>query len=582
MQNYNSRPNVKIEGVEGEENEFLVRDIQQICVEESLNLPDAFTIILHNPFTPGDVKDKHHWLSHPALKVGAKIKFGFRSTTTMAGEFSKQTENPALLEGEITGIEAHYTEDPSAPVVLRGYDMSHRLHRGRYNRSFINMTDSDIVRKIIGEVGLQAGEIEDSGAPHDYVFQENQTNMAFLRDRASRIGFELYVQDSKVHFHKPKSDGEADTLLQWGKRLQSFRTRMTAAEQVKSVEVRSWDYKEKKAIVGTAEAPQLVTQTGYTIAGKADEPFGTNAKLTVVDHPVFSPEEADIMAQAVCDEMGGEGVYADARCEGEPTVRPGKIVNLTQMGDQHSGKYYVTDARHFYHDNVYTTEFSVRGTRGGNMMSNLGSQPKLKPGQTNLVGIVTNNKDPEGMGRIKVKFPTLTEEHESNWARVVGPGAGPEHGIWWLPEVNDEVLVCFEHGDIHRPYVVGGVWNGKDKPPDKQDDSVTPVHLRTMKTRVGHYMRMVDEDTSPDKVGIYLRTKKMFMIEMNETDEFINIKTPGGHYIKLNDQDGSIEIHSTGELNINSQGSTTINASGNMSVSSSGPMTIQGAQISIN
>ena len=70
------------------------------------------------------------------------------------------------------------------------------------------------------------------------------------------------------------------------------------------------------------------------------------------------------------------------------------------------------------------------------------------------MGIVTNNKDPEGWGRVKVKFPTLTEEHESNWARVVALGAAKQRGFDCLPEVNDEVLVGFEHGDIHRPYIL--------------------------------------------------------------------------------------------------------------------------------
>ncbi|MHC5732095.1 MAG: phage baseplate assembly protein V, partial [Nostoc sp.] len=96
----------------------------------------------------------------------------------------------------------------------------------------------------------------------------------------------------------------------------------------------------------------------------------------------------------------------------------------------------------------------------------------LQPGQTFLVGIVTDNKDPQGWGRVKVKFPTLTEDHASNWARVVAPGAANGRGFDCLPEVNDEVLVGFEHGDIHRPYVLGGVWNGKDAPPEKVDDSI--------------------------------------------------------------------------------------------------------------
>ena len=64
-----------------------------------------------------------------------------------------------------------------------------------------------------------------------------------------------------------------------------------------------------------------------------------------------------------------------------------------------------------------------------------------------VVGVVTNNQDPEGMGRVKVKFPWLSDEDESNWARVAAPMAGKERGFYFLPEVEDEVLVAFEHGD---------------------------------------------------------------------------------------------------------------------------------------
>ncbi|MHC5832550.1 MAG: phage baseplate assembly protein V, partial [Nostoc sp.] len=94
------------------------------------------------------------------------------------------------------------------------------------------------------------------------------------------------------------------------------------------------------------------------------------------------------------------------------------------------------------------------------------------PGQTFLVGIVTNNKDPKGLGRVKVQFPTLTEEHTSNWARVVAPGAGNNRGFDCLPEIRDEVLVGFEHGDIHRPYIIGGVWNGEDASPENVNDAI--------------------------------------------------------------------------------------------------------------
>ena len=109
-----------------------------------------------------------------------------------------------------------------------------------------------------------------------------------------------------------------------------------------------------------------------------------------------------------------------------------------------------------------------------------------------VVGVVTNNQDPDGLGRVKVRFPWLSEEHESHWARMAAPMAGNDRGFYTLPEVDDEVLVAFEHGQVERPYVLGALWNGKDKLPANNDDGDNNV--RVFKSRSGHVIRLDDTD----------------------------------------------------------------------------------------
>jgi len=490
----------------------LVKDLLQITVEESLHLPGIFMLVVHNSYLPARGKDEP-WRHEDYFKIGNKLRIGFAASTTKAAVFDEEAKE-YLIEGEITAIEVHFNNKSEADIVVRGYDASHRLHRGRYNRSFLNETDSDIVRKIASEMGIKLGKVDDSGEPHDYVFQENQTNMEFLRERAARIGFELFIQlnneskdnkskDNKskvneLHFRKPESNASQNLKLKWLRDINSFSTRVTSAEQVSGVEVRSWDYSQKNLISSTARSEQLVTNTGNGKGSRTSTEFNLNnkpPKMTVVDQPVFKPKEAERMAQSLCDELGGEFIYADAKAEGNPNIRPGRVIELEGMGDRYSGSYYVTETRHFYSQRVYTTDFSVRGLRGGSLLTTLSPQVHLQPGQTLLVGIVTNNQDPQGWGRVKVKLPTLTQDHDSNWARVLGVGAGNNRGFDCLPEVNDEVLVGFEHGDIHRPYVIGGVWNGKDAPPEAIADTVQSgkVRLRTVKTRTGHTLDLLRE-----------------------------------------------------------------------------------------
>jgi len=98
-----------------------------------------------------------------------------------------------------------------------------------------------------------------------------------------------------------------------------------------------------------------------------------------------------------------------------------------------------------------------------------------------MVAIVTNNKDPDGMGRVKLKLPWLSDDYESDWARIATLMAGPERGVYFLPEVDDEVLIAFEHGDIRRPMVLGCLWNGVDAPPITNDDGEKTDFLRRRK-----------------------------------------------------------------------------------------------------
>ncbi|ESA38836.1 rhs element vgr protein [Leptolyngbya sp. Heron Island J] len=554
-----SLPSIKIDNEDVAKD--ILENILQVIIEESLHRPSLLTLVIRNDYQPG-VSNDDPWERQKPFQIGKTIQIGFSPSIPNAEAKKESSEEiPYLFHGEITGLETQFTEQTQAPIIIRAYDHSHRLHRGYHNRSFQNMTDSDVVEKIADEVGIKIDQLDNSGEPHDYIFQENQTNMAFLRQRAARIGFELFMYDGKLNFRQPKSE---ETLeLTWLDDVRSFHVQLTSAEQVKSVEVRGWDYTTKEPIVATADQENLLTQI------ESEEESGTKAsqafdklqdpKRIVVDQPVFKRKEADAIAQALCDEISGQFVMGDAMAAGNPEIRPGRMVKLQALGP-YTGEYYITETRHVYINRVYDTEFSVRGLRGGDFAERLTSAPPLKPGQTLLVGIVTDNEDPDELGRVKVKFPTLTEDHNSNWARVVSMGAGNSRGFDCLPEIDDEVLVAFEHGDIHRPYVLGGVWNGADAPPNTVSKNVQDgkVRLRTIQTRTGHKIQFVEEDQDT-KAGVYVETKAGHKLQMNDSEQFMELITKGGHRLCLSDKDKSIVMDSKGTIEIKAAGNISVN-----------------------
>lgn len=582
MAKYFPTPFMEIEGIQGKEKENLGDDLLSLTIEESLHLPTAFTLILHTSFASGSPDFERHWHSHGALKPGTGIKLGFYSTTADANSFDQVIKNENMFEGEITGVDVRYGQSHEANIVVKGYDLSHRLHMGRYNRSFLNMTDSDIASKIIKEIGIPIGEIEDAGIVHEYVFQENETNFSFLQSRAARLGFEMYVMEKKFYFRKSQPGPPIE--LEWLRNLFNFHNRNTTHEQVDSVKVSAYSVERKERIEAEVkkENSEVVTKTGNKQGSENASLISVPKVKTVVDQNIQTQGEAEKLAQTIFNEVSSQFMLADGLAEGNPNLRPGKIVKIEKMGDKQDGEYYITDATHHYSGRSYTTEFSVRGARGGNLATSIGNRPKLKPGQTNLVGIVTNNQDPKGWGRVKVKFPSITEEHESNWARVVGAGAGPDRGFWCLPEVDDEVLCCFEHGDIHRPYVIGGVWNGKDAPPDAQEESVNPVHLRTFATRKGHRMTYADETAGSWKQGIHIVSSTGYKIVIDEESNYLEIHTPGGHYLKMDDAGKDVTLKSSGTMNIEAASSLTIKAQASMDINTSGQMTIKSSIKQIN
>lgn len=107
-----------------------------------------------------------------------------------------------------------------------------------------------------------------------------------------------------------------------------------------------------------------------------------------------------------------------------------------------------------------------------------------------VIGVVTDNKDPDKLGRVKVKIPILSDKDTTWWAQIIMMGAGKNRGWFFLPEIDDEVLVMFAHGDMEAPVVVGALWGGKDKPPDKNPGG-NP--RRMIKSRAGSKVTFDDE-----------------------------------------------------------------------------------------
>lgn len=195
------------------------------------------------------------------------------------------------------------------------------------------------------------------------------------------------------------------------------------------------------------------------------------------------------------------------------------------------------------------------------------------------LGLVTNNQDPEAMGRVKVQYPWREGSQESHWARIAVLAAGKDRGTLWLPEVGDEVLLAFDKGDIEHPYVLGSLWNGSDVPPETNADGNNDTKL--IRTRCGHQVKFFEKQ-GQESIEIKTQGGHVFLMDDKTGSAQIQIKdSAGSNQITIKTSENSVTIESGLSLKLKSQ-KIDIEAGASMTIKSSGTLTIQGALVKIN
>jgi len=540
-------------------------DVEQLLVEayvdDSRNLPDMFVLRF--------LDANRLVLSKAAVKIGSKVKIGVLSADT-------QTPEP-LVSGEVTALEADV--DPTGTFTLiRGYDLSHRLFRGRHTEAYTQVTASDVAVKVARRAGLSLGKVDTTTTVFDHVSQGGVSDWHFLAGLAREIGYEVAVRDDKFEFCAPSPAGDAPAasgtaanplVLELGTDLLRVRSAVTSAEQVKEVEVRGWDIVQKQAIIGTA--PARTTSAELPGANPADlaHAFG-DLTYVATDVPYRLQAEVDVAARAVAEQIAGAFAEFDGVARGNPKIRAGTAVSIDNFGPPFDGKYTVTTSRHHIDQAAgYVTHFAVTGRQERSL---LGLAAGSDIPDSRLVGVVIGKvsdvNDPQGHGRVTLTYPWLSATYVSDWARTVQPGAGKDRGAMVVPEVGDEVLVAFEQGDIRRPFVVGGLYNGVDTPKagptDIVDSGSGEINRRSFVSRRGHRLDFLDQSGKTEGVTIRTGDDKLQLL-MDATGTKLTVHS-----------DGTVLVEAKQGVTVDAASSTVELKGGNIKLTGQNGVTIDG------
>lgn len=571
IRSYGTRPVVTIDGTPLREE--LAAKVLEVVVDTRLHQPDMLQVTFVDP--------GHDLLRTLGVRIGSTCEIA----TTRLGD-GTQTR---LVQAEVTSLERELDEHGST-AVLRGYDVSHRLGRGRRTATYNDVTDADLVRRVAGRAGVPLGTVAAGGPTHDHVSQVNTTDWEFLTARARETGHELTVEDGRLQWRRPTGAEEAPDpsraldeqaaplQLKVGTNLLAFRPRVTAGAQVDDVVVRGWDPRSKQAVVGRARAATVAAAVAIS-PSELSGAFGSAGHVSVT-RPIADQGEADAVAGALAESLASVHAEAEGVALGDPRLRAGCAVSIGHAGWPFDGRYTLTSARHVHDSRGYRTHLGISGRHDRSLLRLTGGAAPSSTVPGVVPAVVTDVDDPDGAGRVKVTFPWLADDYESWWARLAQLGAGDRRGAVWLPEVGDEVLVAFEHGDTRRPYVVGGLYNGVDLPrlgDDLVDPSTGAVRRRGFVSRAGHRLVFLDDDA---KSGAALVSgDDSLRIALKQSDTTITISSSGAVSIT-----GSSEVTVTSDGSISLEAGTSLTLKGGSGVSIDGgpQVEVSGGLIKLN
>jgi phage protein D/phage baseplate assembly protein gpV len=536
-----------------------------VHVRDNLLLPDMALVRFRDP-------DGSKVRSNP-LALGAEliIKLGADTDRTPG----------TLFKGEIVALEPEFRED-EAIISARAFDKGHRLNRTKDSHTYINMKAEDIVRQAAGRAGIATGKVDSTSVVHKHLQQSQETDWDLCWRLARMNGFEFGVSDGKLNFNK-RETGNVAATLKWRESLHSFRPRASAVGQVSEVTVNSHDPKAKQATTSTAASASSATTAAIFSKRSSAVAALNGGKAIVADRIAATTSEAKAMAKASLDRNASAFVEAEGVAKGSPKLKAGATVKLEDVGD-FSGEYVLSATTHIFRGGgAYTTKFEITGERsrafaqliGGGHAAAAGGGGGGGGGKSSwashlVIAVVTNNNDPDKMGRVKVKFDSLGANMESEWARVTTINAGKDRGLFMYPQVNDQVVVGFEHGDPRRPFVLGSLYTGTE--PLHADMADAQGRKSKFAVRTDHQILAHSEKE------LKLHSSEKMIIEIKGNPGDLNVDADGNV-----EQKAAKNFKATASQNVevSANSSVKIKGSGSVEIESTGSLKVKGSTVSV-
>jgi Rhs element Vgr protein len=454
------------------------------------------------------------------------------SITISAGEVNDPVD---IFNGIIIKQSIKIRDRRSPQLIVECRHRSVKTTIGRKNACFHESTDSDVFEKILQGYEFNELDIESSTLTHEELVQYNCTDWDFILNRAEMIGKIVLTNDEKIVIKTPTVTGDSALSLLLGATIIELDAEMDSRNQYATVKAKSWDMANQAIAESDASEPSQIEEQGDFTTSELADVAGLN-EYTLNHSGVLSNTERKLWADAQMLKSRLSKIRGRAKFNGIATLNPGEVLELNGLGKRFNGKAFVSGVRHDYDlingwktqaqfghsPEWFTDEHEVSVKKSGGLL----------PGVTGLhTGIVTDNEDPEGEMRVRVKFPYINANDEGVWARISLADAGNERGLFFRPEIGDEVIVGFLYDDPRQPVILGMLHSSALPSP------LQPSNDNNQKGYTSRQKMILQFDD--DKLEVKIETPAGNKLVISEDQKSITIQDQNNNKILLN-QDGII------------------------------------------
>ena len=512
--------------INGEEVPATYEVLQMTVLREANKIPYAKLILKDGEASKGDFPAANTDLFIPGNEIEVLVGYNANEDLLFKGIIVKQ------------GIKIK--GNGSSWLKLDCRDKTFRATLQKRSQYFTELTDSDVVQDLLNKYELDL-DVDSTEVTYRQLVQYEQSDWEYILDRANVNGFFCLVDDGTFALKKPDFSQESQLTLTYGASILEFDAEMDARLQYDGVNAQSWDPSNQELLEVEALEPDMEEAGNLSVQELATASGSETYTLSHSGH--LAQDELQKWADATLQDFRLSKIRGRVKFHGTVAIKPGMLVTLQGVGDRFNGIVFVSGVRHEIQEGIWATDIQF-GLPDAWDPKDLGLRKTFPEILGLQIGVVTQlQDDPEAEHRILVKIPALDQEAEGVWARVMSPDAGEERGMFFLPEIGDEVVVGFLNNDPKHP-VVQGMLHSSNKitPLEASDDN----HEKGYVSRSG--IKILFDD---DKTSVTLETPAGKKIVLDEDAGSITLEDDNNNKLVMN-SDG-IVIESGGKLELKSQ-----------------------------